>query len=336
MKERNFVMRRKVLMMLVALLIASALSAQAQAREITVRGHLGRTVEAGGWVIQTDSAKYLVLNFQRYQNEPWFRVGQMVEATGEARPDVITTQMEGTPFEVRVMRPFDEGASDGQAATGPQRPRLTRVIVSGDSTIQAQPDTAIVNVAVVTQSKRALDAQQENATKSDAVVRALKSAAGAGAEVKTSGYNLQPQYEYNQNQPPTIKGYQASNSVTVTLSDLTKVGAVIDAAAQAGANNVQSIAFVLRNDRQAKQHALAEATREAVSKAQAVAQALGGRLSRVLEVIEGGAVVRPIYETVDAVRAGAAPAQARPTPIEVGSLDINSQVQLVAEIETAQ
>lgn len=323
-------------MMLVGLLLAYTLSAQAQAREITVRGRLGRTVEAGGWIIQTDSAKYLVLNFQRYQNEPWFRVGQMVEATGEARPDVITTQMEGTPFEVRTMRPFDEGASDGQAAVGPPRPRLTRVIVTGDSTIQAQPDTAIVNVAVVTQSKRALDAQQENATKSDAVVRALKSAAGAGAEVKTSGYNLQPQYAYNQNQPPTITGYQASNSVTVTLSDLTKVGAVIDAAAQAGANNVQGIAFTLRNDLQAKQHALAEATREAVSKAQTVAQALGGRLSRVVEVQEGGAVVRPIYEAADAIRTMSAQAAARPTPVEVGSLDITSQVQLVAEIETPQ
>ena len=328
-------MRRKVLMLLGVIVLISAVSAQALAKEITVRGRLGRTVEGGGWIIQTDSEKYLVLNFQRFQNESWFHVGQTVEATGEPRPDAITTQMEGTPFEVRTMRPFDEGASGAQVTNG-SRPRLTRVIVSGDSTIQAQPDTAIVNVAVVTQSKRALDAQQENANKSDAVVRALKTAAGAGAEVKTSGYNLQPQYVYNQNQPPTITGYQASNSVTVTLNDLSKVGSVIDAAAQAGANNVQSIAFTLRNDRQAKQQALTEATREAVSKAQAVAQALGGRVTRIIEVQEGGAVVRPIYENTDAIRTMAAGAQARPTPIEVGSLDITSQVQLVAEVETPQ
>src|SRR5207237_940094 len=281
MREGEIMMRRKVLMLLGVIVLISAVSAQALAKEITVRGRLGRTVEGGGWIIQTDSEKYLVLNFQRFQNESWFHVGQTVEATGEPRPDAITTQMEGTPFEVRTMRPFDEGASGAQVTNG-SRPRLTRVIVSGDSTIQAQPDTAIVNVAVVTQSKRALDAQQENANKSDAVVRALKTAAGAGAEVKTSGYNLQPQYVYNQNQPPTITGYQASNSVTVTLNDLSKVGSVIDAAAQAGANNVQSIAFTLRNDRQAKQQALTEATREAVSKAQAVAQALGGRVTRII------------------------------------------------------
>ena len=59
--------------------------------------------------------------------------------------------------------------------------RQTRVTVSGDAIVQAQPDTAILTIAVVTQAKRALDAQQENATKTDALVRALKAAAGTGA-----------------------------------------------------------------------------------------------------------------------------------------------------------
>ena len=91
-----------------------------------------------------------------------------------------------------------------------------------------------------------------HATKSDAVVRALKVAAGTGAEVKTSGYSLQPMRVYRENQPPTITGYEARNSVTVTLSDLTKLGTVIDATAQAGANDVSGIAFTLRQDRPAR------------------------------------------------------------------------------------
>ena len=127
--------------------------------------------------------------------------------------------------------------------------RATRVLVSGDSIVQAQPDTAVITIAVVTQAKQAIDAQQQNATKSDAVMRALKSAAGTGAEVKTSGYNLQPQRIYKEGQPPTITGYEARNSVTVTVADLTKIGAVIDAAGQAGANDVGGISFTLRNDR---------------------------------------------------------------------------------------
>jgi uncharacterized protein YggE len=207
---------------------------------------------------------------------------------------------------------------------------LTKVMVTGDSIVQAQPDTAILTVSVVTQSSRALDAQQQNADRTDAVVRALKSAAGAGAEIKTSGYSLQPQRVYKEGQPPTISGYEARNSVTVTLSDLGRVGPVIDATAQAGANDVAGISFTLRKDRPARDQALAEATREALSKAQVIATALGGRVVRIVEVQEEG-VARPvpIYgEQMQMMRTASAP-----TPVEIGTLDITSRVQLVAEVE---
>jgi uncharacterized protein YggE len=205
-------------------------------------------------------------------------------------------------------------------------------MVAGDSIIQAQPDTAILSIAVVTQKRTAITAQQDNAAKTDAVIRALKAAAGTGAEVKTSGYSLQPQRVYKENQPPTIVGYEARNMVTVTLGDLTKVGNVIDAAAQAGANDFSNISFTLRQDRQARDRALSEATREAVSKAQVIASALGGRVVRIVEVQEEGFQQRPpvpVYqtETFMAKRDVA-------TPIEVGSLDIRSSVQLIAEVET--
>lgn len=170
--------------------------------------------------------------------------------------------------------------------------RQTRVTVGGDSIIQAQPDTAILTVAVVTQGKRALDAQQENATRTDAVVRALKAAAGTGAEVKTSGYSLQPMRVYREGQPPLINGYEARNTITVTMSELAKLGNVIDAASQAGANDVTGISFTLRQDRPARDQALKEATREAMSKAQVIAQALGGRVVSIAEVQEEG-FVRP-------------------------------------------
>jgi hypothetical protein len=148
--------------------------------------------------------------------------------------------------------------------------------------------------------------------------------------VKTSGYTLQPQRVYKEGQPPTITGFEARNSVTVTMSDLTKVGAVIDATAQAGANDVMGISFTLRKDRPARDQALADATREAVSKAQVIAAALGGRLVRIVEVQEEGVDrPRPIYgEQMQMMKTMSAP-----TPIEVGTLDLTSRVQLVAEIE---
>lgn len=206
---------------------------------------------------------------------------------------------------------------------------LTTVTVSGDSRVTAQPDTATVSISVVTQNKNASEAQQQNAAQTTRVLDAVKRAAGSGAEIKTSGYSLTPQRVYKENEPPTITGYEARNSITATLRDLTGIGAVIDAATQAGANNIDGIAFSLRDDRKARNQALSEATREALGKANALAQTLGARLVRITAIEEDGGNPRPVlYAQRESFAAKAAD-----TPIEVGALEINSQVRLVAEIE---
>ena len=309
----------------VALLLA--VTTILHAKEITVRGKLQKTVESGGWLIAASDAKYLILNAKNFQSNSWFKESTKVEAVGETK-EVMTTFMEGTPFEAKSMQPIDQAVAT--PAQNDNR-RLSRVMVSGDSIVRAQPDTAIITIAVVTQERSAINAQQQNAAKTDAVVRALKAAAGAGAEVKTSGYSIQPQRLYKENQPPTITGYEVRNSVTVTLSDLTKVGSVIDASAQAGANEISGISFTLRQDRESHDRALSEATREALSKAKVIATALGGRVVRILEVQEEGFQLRPpVPYQGDVMMARAQVA----TPIEVGSLEITSKVQLIAEIES--
>ena len=328
-------MMKRLFTGLAALAVAVVLASQVSAatKEITVRGRLRPTVESGGWTIVSGEQKYLLLNASKFRNNSWFRDGAEVEAVGETK-DAITIYMEGTPFEARTLRPVrgdDDGAGNGATHVVAE---LTRVTVSGEATVRAQPDTAVLSVAVVTQNASASEAQAENASKTDAVVRAVRAAAGANSEVKTGGYSLQPQYVYKQNDAPQITGYLARNSVIVTMSDLTKVGAVIDAASRAGANTVDSLNFTLRRDRDARTQALTEATGDATAKARAIAEALGGRVVRVVEMQEGPIYRPPIPLPVARGRtaAWAADAEAAQTPIEVGSLDIRAQVQLVVEI----
>src|SRR5215471_4119587 len=113
--------------------------------------------------------------------------------------------------------------------------RTTKVTVGGEATSRVEPDTAIITMSVVTQSPQALTAQQENARKSEAVSNAVKTTIGSSAELKTSDYTLQPQYDNRDNRLPKIIGYDARNSIIVTMTDLQSVGAVIDAASHAGA-----------------------------------------------------------------------------------------------------
>ncbi len=215
--------------------------------------------------------------------------------------------------------------------------RLTRVAVAGETNMKPQPDAAVVGLSVITQGTQASNAQQDNARKSDAVIHALQESAGANPEIKTSDYSLSPQYDQRYNKLPKIIGYEARNSVMVTMSDLAKVGAVIDAASRAGANSVEAVSFILRDNSPARGQALAEASRQAMSKAQSIAQSMGGRVVRVLEEQEAGTVgampeSRPIsgaYEDITANRMRRAMA----TPVQSGALNVTSRVQLVVEIE---
>ncbi len=217
--------------------------------------------------------------------------------------------------------------------------RVTRVAVTGETSMKAQPDAAVVVLSVITQGAQAFNAQQDNARKSDAVIHALEGSAGANPEIKTSDYSLRPQYDERYNKLPKIIGYEARNSVMVTMSDLSKVGAVIDAASRAGANSVENVSFILRDNSPARGQALAEASRQAMSKAQSIAQSMGGHVVRVVEEQEAGAVsampeARPMSNAYEAISADRMVlARSRSTPVESGPLSVNSRVQLVVEIE---
>jgi hypothetical protein len=101
-------MSRRFPMMLSMLLLVVLSTVQVSAKEITIRGRLERTVEAGGWLIieETDetTTKYLLLNPQRFRNKSWFRAGVTVEVTGEIKRDVVTIYQEGIALEARTMR----------------------------------------------------------------------------------------------------------------------------------------------------------------------------------------------------------------------------------------
>jgi hypothetical protein len=211
--------------------------------------------------------------------------------------------------------------------------RTTKVTVAGEALSKVEPDAAVLVLSVVTQSPQAITAQQENAGKSGAVSTAVKAIIGANADIKTSDYTLQPQYDYRDNRLPKIIGYDARNSVIVTMSDLKNVGAVIDVASRAGANSIDNVSFILRQTSPARGEALADATRQAMNKAQSIAQALGGRVTRVVEETESSTVSERQIEPLAGLQY-AAETRRSVTPIASGQLNIKSNVQLIVEIES--
>lgn len=217
--------------------------------------------------------------------------------------------------------------------------KTTRVAVTGEARAKVSPDTAVVTFSVVTQNAQAFTAQQENARKSEAVKAAVEAIAANGRiEVKTSEYNLSPEQDYYSGKLPKILGYTVKNTVKVSINDLTQVGAVIDAATKAGANSIESTEFVVREDSPAQGDALALATKQALAKAESIAKSLNGRVLRVVETNEGGIPIQPLassYMSNAASMSDSRFSEAKrtyTTPVEAGSLNIQSHVVLVVEI----
>src|SRR5262249_9801160 len=128
----------------------------------------------------------------------------------------------------------------------PNRNNLTRITVVGDSQAKVSPDTALITFSVITQGKQAIDAQQDNARRSEAVKKTVEAATqGAKVEIKTSNYSLDPQQDNYSFKTPRILGYDVRNTVTVSINSLDQVGTVIDAATKAGANSVDGIRFIV-------------------------------------------------------------------------------------------
>jgi uncharacterized protein YggE len=216
-----------------------------------------------------------------------------------------------------------------------QPSNYTRVTVVGESQTDVPPDNALVAFSVVTQNANAVNAQQENARKIEAVMKALQDASGgARQEVKTSNYSLSPEQDYSGSGMPKIVGYEARNTITVTTDNLNQVGALIDAATKAGANSVEGISFVLRDDSAKRGDALGIATKQAMAKAEAIAASLGGKIVRVVETVEGGSTPTPIVSATPYLMA--ANTMAKPefqTQVRAGSINVRGQVTLVVEID---
>ncbi len=216
-----------------------------------------------------------------------------------------------------------------QAQAQQSVPSVSSIRVTGTAVVAANPDRALVDVGVVTQSPQSQTAVSQNARTFDAVLAALRKSLGAKADIKTIGYTLNPDYQYRvSGSQPTISGYTATNVVRVTLDDLGKIGDVIDTATQSGANRVPSIQFALRDEQSVRGQALRDAALRARAEADSLAAALGLKVTRILTVEEGGPVAVPIREVMFA----RAEASSSATPVKPGTIDVNATVVLTVEV----
>jgi len=198
---------------------------------------------------------------------------------------------------------------------------VSSVQANGSATLTAKPDQAQLDVGVVTNGATAQDASQQNASLTNTVQAALSKVLGPAGTLQTVSYYLSPLYSNTPNQPSAIIGYTASNTTRVTTTDLSQIGLLIDAANQAGANNVGNLSFGLQNPEPLVEQALTQATKQATAHASAIAAGLGGKLGAVLSAQEGSS-----YTPV--VVGGSSAAMPVTTPVQTGTVTVYATVTI--------
>jgi len=164
------------------------------------------------------------------------------------------------------------------------------VSVTGEASVSAAPDSAVIRIGVSTQAATAREASNANAQKMTAVLAALKDGGIAEKDIQTAWLSLQPQYETGRPGAPRVIGFQASNQLNVKVRDIKAVANVLDRAIAAGATDVSGIEFVVSEQSKLLDQARAQAIADARRKAELYVNAAGSHVGQVISIVEDNAV----------------------------------------------
>ncbi len=162
--------------------------------------------------------------------------------------------------------------------------------------VLGEPDKAMVGAGVTTRASTAVEAMRLNATAMERVLARLRQLGVPDERVQTAGITLNPQYDYRNNQTPQFLGYDASNTVSVELRDLERVGPVLDSLVAAGATNLSGPVWGIVDDDPLRAQARATAFAAAAEQASDYARMAGYSGTRLLAVEEQLGYQQPMVE----------------------------------------
>lgn len=215
----------------------------------------------------------------------------------------------------------------GRVGTADISPTIT---LDGTGKVTGAPTIAQAGLGLETRAVDVLGAQRKNTETMNVFLVKLRELGIAPEDMQTTNYTVQPNYRYD---PATdgqaIDGYVAAQQVTVKIRDLTKIGAVLDAAGLAGLNQVSGLSFTIDDPEVLRAEARTKAIAQVHEQAAQMSRALGVRLGRVVAVNE----YKPDYGYQPYALERGFAGGGGVTDVQTGSLDVVVQVSVTYEIE---
>lgn len=206
------------------------------------------------------------------------------------------------------------------------------IAVQGTGTISAKPDLANLQAGVQIQNTSLQDAQNEAATKVDALMKQLKSAGVDDKDISTAQFNVEPVMDYRQNEPPRVTGFRVTNILNVKLHDISKAGSLIDNLVASGANTIYGLSFGFSDPSALMRQAREQAMKDAQDKAEQLAKLGNVTLGAPLVIQDGGSNTPPVVQEA-ALSSRDASGVAPATPINPGQQEIRVDVSVTYAIK---
>jgi len=220
-------------------------------------------------------------------------------------------------------------------------PVVNTITVTGDAEKGVSPDLATFSVGVSVEADTAQKAEEMLAERINPIIAFLKEKGIADKDLKTSNFSIYPRYEYprivcitypcDQQGERTLAGFEATQSLTVKVRDLSSAGTLLAGASEIGATNVSGLAFTVEEKDAIERDVRQEAIEEARQKARDLARDLGVSLGRVVSFSDGNYGYGRLALETSAYGIGGASPKATPE-IPVGENTIYSNVTITYEI----
>ncbi len=207
---------------------------------------------------------------------------------------------------------------------------LRTLNVSGVGVVYLTPDIVYINIGVNTQRENAADAVAINKEQTSAVIQAIKDFGVDPKDIRTTNFSIWSNPQYDPAGQITGTNYAVDNTVNVTVRELDKLGDLLDAAIQAGANSIYSIQFDVENKDEAVKQARTQAVEDAKTEAQELADASGLSLVQIENINYYESSPTPFFEGKGG---GGGAASEAAVPIQPGQLAVSVTVNLTYSIK---
>ena len=215
------------------------------------------------------------------------------------------------------------------ALAADDEPQKRTISLSGTGTVKLAPDIVSISTGVESDAAIAKDALAKNTASMTRVIEELKQSGIEPKDIQTTNFSVEPRYDdRDDGKPAKLVGYHVTNSVFITLRDISKLGEVLDKIVGFGANSIGGVAFGVADREGVENEARKLAMADAIAKAKLYADAAGAELGPVLTISEQGGY-QPYFEK----RAAAPMASAAPVPIEAGTESVSMQVSVTWELK---